>query len=41
MKDILVSYTQQEKDEATGNYISVITKDIFNTGTVTQPTQWP
>lgn len=23
MKDILVSYTQQEKDEATGNYISV------------------
>ena len=23
MKDILVSYTRQEKDEATGNYISV------------------
>ena len=23
MKDILVSYTLQEKDEATGNYISV------------------
>lgn len=23
MKDILVSYTQQGKDEATGNYISV------------------
>lgn len=23
MKDILVSYTEQEKDEATGNYISV------------------
>lgn len=23
MKDILVSYTQQEKDEVTGNYISV------------------
>ena len=23
MKDILVSYIQQEKDEATGNYISV------------------
>lgn len=23
MKDILVSYTQQEKDEATENYISV------------------
>jgi hypothetical protein len=23
MKDILVSYTGQEKDEATGNYISV------------------
>lgn len=41
MKDILVSYTQQEKDEATGNYISVNHKDIFNTGTVAQPTQWP
>lgn len=38
MKDILVSYTRQEKDEATGNYISV---DIFNTGTAAQPTQWP
>ena len=23
MEDILVSYTEQEKDEATGNYISV------------------
>lgn len=23
MKDILASYTRQEKDEATGNYISV------------------
>ena len=23
MKDILVSYTRQEKDKATGNYISV------------------
>ena len=33
MKDILVSYTLQEKDEATGNYISVNHKDIFNTGT--------
>ena len=38
MKDILVSYTRQEKDEATGNYI---TKDIFNTGTVAQPTSKP
>lgn len=38
MKDILVSYTQQEKDEATENYISVNHKDIFNTGTVAQPT---
>lgn len=42
MKDILVSYTRQEKDEATGNYISVNHKGyIFNTGTAAQPTQWP
>lgn len=29
MKDILVSYTQQEKDEATGNYISVSIDKIW------------
>lgn len=38
MKNILVSYTLQEKDEATGNYISVNHKDIFYTGTMAQPT---
>lgn len=31
MKDILVSYTQQEKDEATGNYISVNHKGYIST----------
>lgn len=30
MKDILVSYTRQEKDEATGNYISVSIDKIWS-----------
>lgn len=41
MKDILVSYTQQEKDEATGNYISVNHKGYIQHWTAAQPTQWP
>lgn len=40
MKDILVSYTRQEKDEATGNYISVNHKGYIQR-TAAQPTQWP
>lgn len=32
MKDILVSYTLQEKDEATGNYISVNHKGYIQHG---------
>ena len=31
MKDILVSYTGQEKDEATGNYISSKSQRIYST----------
>lgn len=31
MKNILVSYTLQEKDEATGNYISVKSQRIYST----------
>lgn len=41
MKDILVHYTSQERDEDTGLYTDVVYKDISNIGTVVQVIKWP
>lgn len=40
MKDILVSYTRQEKDKAIRK-LHLSKSHIFNTETAAQPTQWP
>jgi len=42
MKDILVHYTSQERDEDTGLYTDVVYKGyISNIGTVVQVIKWP
>lgn len=41
MKDILVHYTSQERDEDTGFTLMLYTRDISNIGTVVQVIKWP